>query len=169
MTFEVLKPLLGDQRHQCPPFHPQLPHSHERIFSRFPPHQRAVLNIQVSQLRAKHRDLAKVHLCVFVTRTIASTSSLSRRLWTRLHVRDHSCFVIWVPESHICMQSTTALSCGDPGASPDGNVRVGVCANVAPAPKLRVTIAMRSKRMGRSWRTEKTAAEASRRKRATEG
>ena len=89
---------------------------------------------------------------------IASPSRLSRRVWTRLHARDHSCFVIWVPESHICMQSTTPLSCSRKGERV-GGVRVGICANVAPVPKLRVTIAMRSKRMGRSWRAEKTAAE----------
>ena len=89
---------------------------------------------------------------------IASPSRPSRRVWTRLHARDHSSFVIWVPEPHMCMQSTTALSCSRKGER-IGGVRVGACANVAPAPKLRVTIAMRCKRMGRSWRTEKAAAE----------
>src|SRR2546430_277735 len=41
----------------------------------------------------------------------ASILRLSRRDWTRLHVRAHTCLVICVPESHICMQSATSLSC----------------------------------------------------------
>jgi hypothetical protein len=41
----------------------------------------------------------------------ASILRLSRRDWTRLHVRAHTCLVICVPESHICMQSAMSLSC----------------------------------------------------------
>ena len=88
-----LKSVLGYQRHQPPPFHRQFPHSHEPTFPRFAPNQRAVLDIQLPQLRAE-RDFAKAHLCAFFTPMIASTSRPSRRVWTRLHARDHSCLVI---------------------------------------------------------------------------
>lgn len=66
-----------------------------------------------SWARGSHRcllpHLASCHLRTFGM--TASTLRVSRRVSTRLHVRNQVCFVIWVPASHICMQSSTALSC----------------------------------------------------------
>lgn len=109
---------------------------------------------------------------------ITSTLRLSRRVWTRLHARDHCCLVIWVAESHICMQSITALSysfcrdCERPGGclcdplsigAALGNSRSGkrsvfsnridgdsVCARAAPPSRPKVMIATRRKRIGHS-------------------
>jgi hypothetical protein len=117
---------------------------------------------------------------LFVSGISPSTLRLSRRDWTRLHVRPHSRFVICVPESHVSMQSATALSCSlsrDCGsdclwgdiATVDvvrGSIRSVVkeaglagggivCADAAPAPRPKNTMEMTSKRMGRLSRTRK--------------
>ena len=119
---------------------------------------------------------------LFVSGISPSILRLSNRDWTRLHVRAHSCLVIWVPESHICMQSATALSCSfsrDCGSDclwgdittvdvVRGSIRrvvkeaglAGggiVCADAAAAPSHKNTMEMTSKRMGRPSRTRKEA------------
>ena len=119
---------------------------------------------------------------LFVSGISPSILRLSNRDWTRLHVRTHSCLVICVPESHICMQSATALSCSfsrDCGSDclwgdittvdvVRGSIRrvvkeaglAGggiVCADAAAAPRQKNTMEMTSKRMGRLSRTRKEA------------
>ena len=115
---------------------------------------------------------------LFVSGINQSTLRLSRRDWTRLHVRTHSRFVMWVPESHMRMQSVTALSCSvclnfAALGSRRSVVKVAgagiVCADDASAPRVQNTIGMSSKRMRKfSGECARNGSPASPRKQATE-
>jgi len=147
---------------------------------------KAAIAIQVARLCISRNALYRTHFLsledfcevAFVSGMSASMLRLSRHVSMRLHVCNHACLVIWVPESHICMQLVTAMSCapcpacgrlGDclrggavgssrkggrtfifvrDAAATDGPVPpMPVCAEVALAPRLRVTIAMSSNRI----------------------
>ena len=147
---------------------------------------KAAIAIQVARLCISRNALYRPYFfsledfceVAFVSGMSASMLRLSRHVSMRLHVCNHACLVIWVPESHICMQLVTAMSCAPcPACGRLGDClraarsavaakgrqdihicqgccgnrrpfpRCAVCAEVAPAPRLRVTIAMSSNRI----------------------